>query len=150
MRVWTQCGVSGMLLDVTVNIGKELYTSIKREYWKIEAIALKLVKLLLSNLYHKAYMVNLFWSFNLLNTLKQLEIWTVARICNNCFYGAELWQISLVNKKWNMIHQYNKYMGGVDFCLISIWGQKKVLFRRCNRKCLTTINETLYIPPCSL
>lgn len=49
-----------MLLDVTVDIGKELYTSIKREYWKIEAIALKLVKLLLSNLYHKAYMVNLF------------------------------------------------------------------------------------------
>ena len=44
VKVWTQHDVSGMLYHFTVNIGNKLDTFIAREYGKIGAVVLKLIK----------------------------------------------------------------------------------------------------------
>ena len=172
--MWARCGVSGIVYDFNVYLGKEATTAETKEYGKVGAVVLKLIENLPKNLNHKLYMDNLFTSINLFNALKQKGIWAVGTIRSNRLHGAEKLMkkkkelqkvgrgsmdyridansnITVVRwldnrlvqtissfigpsigkeiERWSskqrkvikvscpeIIHQYNKHMGGVDLC----------------------------------
>ena len=89
IKVWPRCGVSGLLYDFTIYLGKEENTDISKEYGKVGAAVLKLVTHLPKNIGHKIFMDNLFTSIKLFNTLKDLGIWAVGTIRNNRLHGTE-------------------------------------------------------------
>ena len=74
IKVWVRCGVSGILYDFDVYLGKLPDTDTCKKYGKVGAVVLKLVEILPKNVGHKVYMDNLFSSINLI-------IW------NNKIYG---------------------------------------------------------------
>lgn len=174
IKVWARCGVSGIVYDFTVYLGKEPNTVISRKYGKVGAVVLQLVKHLPKNVNHKVYMDNLFTSISLFKELKQKGIWAVGTIRSNRLHGADKtmkskkeltkegrgsmdYRVDLNSNvtvirwldnglvqaassfvgpsmgididRWSsqdkkvikvpcpeLIHQYNKHMGGVDLC----------------------------------
>ena len=82
-------GVSGILYDFDVYLGKQPDTDMCKKYGKVGVVVLELVETLPRNVGHKVYMNNLFSSINLFNYLEQQGIWTVGTVRNNRLYGAD-------------------------------------------------------------
>ena len=85
--MWARYGVSRILYDFDVYLGKQPDTDTCRKYGKSRAVVLKLVEALPKNVGHKFYIDNLFLSISLFNYMKELGIWAVGTIRNNQLYS---------------------------------------------------------------
>ena len=89
LKLWARCGVTGMLYDFNVYLGKEEDSAESREYGKVGALVLKLVEYLPKKKGHKLYMDNLFSSINLFTATKDQGILAVGTIRSNRLHCAE-------------------------------------------------------------
>ena len=80
-KIWASCGVSGVLYDFDVYVGKsnDYDPNVIRDFGNEERLS-KLTNTLPSNMNHKVYMGNLFSSLKLFKYLKQEGIWCVGTI----------------------------------------------------------------------
>ena len=63
IKMWARCGVSGILYDFDVYLGKQPGTDTCKKYVKVGAVLLKFVESLPKNIGYKVYMDNLFLEF---------------------------------------------------------------------------------------
>ena len=88
IKVWSRCGVSGIVYDFEVYTGKSSNSQISNELGVMGNLVLRLTAGLSSNVGHKVYFDNLFSSIPLLCHLQERGIWCVSTIRANRMLGA--------------------------------------------------------------
>ena len=89
IKVWARCGVSGIIYDFDVYVGKQDDQNVSREFGKVGAVVIKLTRNLPKDVGHKVFMDNLFTTINLVKYLKSEGIWTLGTMRLNRMGGAQ-------------------------------------------------------------
>ena len=89
IKVWARCGLSGLIFDFDVYVGKQDDQNVFREFVKIGAVVIKLTRNLPKHVGHKLYMDNLFTSINLIKYLKHQGIWVLGTMQMNRMGGTQ-------------------------------------------------------------
>ena len=89
IKVWAHCGVSGLIYDFDVYVGKQDDQNLSCKFGKIGAVVIKLTRNLPKHAGHKLYMDNLFTSINLIKYLEHQRIWALGTMRMNRMGGAQ-------------------------------------------------------------
>lgn len=89
IKVWARCGVSGLIYDFDIYVGKQDDQNLSAEFGKVGAVVIKLTQNLPKQVGHKLFMDNLFTSINLFKYLKREGIWALGTMRMHRMGGAQ-------------------------------------------------------------
>ena len=89
IKVWARCGVSGLIYDFDIYVGKQDDQNLSAELGKVGAVVIKLTQNLPKQVGHKLFMNNLFTSMNLFKYLKREGIWALGTMRMHRMGGAQ-------------------------------------------------------------